>query len=258
MTNDFGIRTVRRLLVAAAAALAIPAAAAELTVALDPGHGGIDPGAVAPGLQEKAVTLGFARRLAARLREDGHATMLTREDDRFLPLQARVARARAAGADLMLSIHADSLQHGDLSGASVYVHAAAASDAAAARLAARENAAGRPGGGAFGEAGSDVARMLVALARPETVAASRRLAERLTAALSEGVGVLPSRPLRAAAFRVLEAPDFPSALIELGFLSSAEDRARLADPAWAEAAAEAVARAVGAWAEAERGGEGGG
>jgi N-acetylmuramoyl-L-alanine amidase len=221
-------------------------------IVLDPGHGGADPGAVRMGLREKDVTLAFAHQLAPRLAARGWAVSLTREDDRFVALADRVALAQALRADAFLSIHADTVLQGDASGASVYVLSAEASDAEAAALAERENRADRLGGLDLPAADEDVARALIALVRGPTMARAQALGAALVAGLSRRVAVLPSAPLRGAGFRVLKAPDVPSALLELGFLSNAADRTRLADPAWRAEAAEAVAEALEAWAEAGR------
>jgi N-acetylmuramoyl-L-alanine amidase len=221
-------------------------------IVLDPGHGGADPGAVRMGLREKDVTLAFAQDLAPRLAARGWAVSLTRADDRFLSLSERVAVAQALRADAFLSIHADTVLQGDASGASVYVLSAEASDAEAAALAARENRVDLLGGLDLPAADEDVARALIALVRGPTMARSRALGAALVEGLSRRVAVLPSAPLRGAGFRVLKAPDVPSALLELGFLSSEADRARLADPAWRAEAAEAVAEALDAWAGAGR------
>jgi N-acetylmuramoyl-L-alanine amidase len=229
---------------------AAPPPPAARRIVLDPGHGGADPGAVREGLREKDVALAFARELAPRLAARGWRVTLTREDDRFVALSDRVAVAQRAGARAFLSIHADTVAQGDASGASVYVLSAQASDAEAAALAARENRADALGGLSLPAADDDVARALIALVRGPTMARSRDLGEALVAGLSARVPVLASAPLRGAGFRVLKAPDVPSALLELGFLSNAEDRARLADPAWRAEAAEAVAGALDAWAAA--------
>jgi N-acetylmuramoyl-L-alanine amidase len=221
-------------------------------IVLDPGHGGADPGAVRMGLREKDVTLAFAHELSPRLAVRGWAVSLTREDDRFLSLSERVATAQALRADAFLSIHADTVLQGDASGASVYVLSADASDAEAAALAARENGVDRLGGLDLPAADEDVARALIALVRGPTMARSRALGSALVEGLSRRVAVLPSAPLRGAGFRVLKAPDVPSALLELGFLSNEADRARLADPAWRAEAAEAVAEALDAWAGVPR------
>jgi N-acetylmuramoyl-L-alanine amidase len=233
---------------AAPAPRASPADAGVFRVALDPGHGGVDPGAVRGGVREKDVTLAFSLALAGLLEAAGLEVVLTRRDDRFVALRDRVELARAAGADLFLSVHADALREGRASGASVYTLSARASDADAAALAARENQVDLIAGPDFAAEGADVARALIDLVQRETMSASRRFGAALVDALGRRVPVLEGQPLRAAGFRVLKAPDVPSALLELGFLSSDADRARLIDPAWRAEAAAAVAGAIAAWA----------
>lgn len=216
-------------------------------VVIDPGHGGRDPGAVVAGLREKDITLEVSRMLARALAERGFRVLLTRDADVFLSLAERVAAARRAGASLLLSIHADRALAGDASGASVYLLGAEPSDPEAAALAEQENAEGGFAGIDPAE-GSDVTRLLSTLVRRETALESARLGPALVAALAARVPVLAGRPLRSAGFRVLKAPDVPSALIELGFMSSAADRARLTDPAWRAEAVAALADGVEAWA----------
>jgi N-acetylmuramoyl-L-alanine amidase len=226
-------------------------------IAIDPGHGGIDPGAAHGAMLEKDVTLAFSRALARALRAAGFEAMLTREDDAFVPLGERVARARAARADALLSIHADTLSREDVSGLSVYTYSDAAfgadadADAEAAALAERENSVDILGGAALAGEGGDVARAVIDLVQRETMAATRRLGPALIGALEARVAVLPGHPLRAAAFVVLRAPDIPSALIELGFLSSEADRARFADPVWRAHAVDAIVAALSDWADAD-------
>lgn len=220
-------------------------------IAIDPGHGGIDPGAAHGAMREKDVTLAFARALARALRAAGFGAMLTREDDAFVSLGERVARARAARADALLSIHADTLSREDVSGLSVYTLSDAASDGEAAALAERENSADIVGGATLAGEGGDVARAVIDLVQRETMAATRRLGPALIGALEARVTMLPGRPLRAASFVVLRAPDIPSALIELGFLSSDADRARFADPVWREQAVSAIVAALRDWEDAD-------
>lgn len=225
-----------------------------ITVAIDPGHGGADPGAshggADPGaLIEKTLTLAHARALRAALAARGWRAVLTREDDAFVGLAARVAKARAMGADVLVSLHADAVPQPEVSGVSVYTLSERASDADAAALAARENRADPTLAALFPGVESDVAHVLAPRLRRETAAASARLGAALVAGLAS-LPLLPGRPLRAAAFQVLRAPDIPAVLIELGFLSNADDRARLTDPAATMAAAEAIADGLIAWADA--------
>ena len=236
---------------AGAAAAPPPPAAPQRApiVAIDPGHGGIDPGAAQGGLIEKDVTLAHAQALRAALERAGLRVALTRDADVFLGLGARVALARAAGAEVLVSLHADAVPQPEVAGVSIYTLSARASDADAAALAARENRAELVLEAAFPGVESDVAHLLAPQVRRETAQASARLGAALVAALS-AQPLLPGRPLRAAGFQVLRAPDMPAALIELGFLSSPADRARLTDPAATVSTAQAVAAGLDAWADA--------
>jgi N-acetylmuramoyl-L-alanine amidase len=195
-------------------------------VALDPGHGGRDPGALGGrGTQEKAVVWAIARELQQQLSAGGrYRVMLTRAGDSFVPLRERVARAQAAKADLFLSIHADSHPDPEVRGASVYTLSEDASDREAAALAARENRADAVVSGVRLANQSDiVARTLVAMSQRGTVNDSRRLAEAIVLTFSQnGVRLLP-RTHRQAGFAVLTSPDIPAALVELGYLSNRQD-----------------------------------
>jgi N-acetylmuramoyl-L-alanine amidase len=188
-------------------------------IALDPGHGGQDPGALGVhGTQEKGVVIAVARDLARELQAGGkYRVMLTRAADTYVPLRERVARAQNAKADLFLSIHADSHPDPEVRGASVYTLSDEASDREAAALAARENrdSAVTPS--------STVARTLVAMAQRGTVNDSCRFADTIVGTFGRsGVRLLP-RSHRQAGFAVLTSPDIPAALVELGYLSNARD-----------------------------------
>ncbi|MBK0397978.1 N-acetylmuramoyl-L-alanine amidase [Limibaculum sp. M0105] len=221
----------------------------RLVVAIDPGHGGIDPGATAGDVMEKHVVLAFAQRLARHLEASGEArAVLTRDRDIFLPLGERVRIAQRAGAHVFISLHADTVTEGEASGVSVYTLAPEATDAAAAQLAERENRADVLAGAEAGAVGDDVARVLIELAHRGSMAEADRLAEVTLTALNDEVELLRSRPHRRAEFRVLKAPGTPSILIELGFLTSLVDRERINTPAWQEMAAGGVARGVLDWA----------
>lgn len=226
-----------------------PDRAEGLLVMIDPGHGGADPGAVSRGVAEKDLTLDYARALAAEIgARPGLRARLTREGDDYVSLRDRVARARAAGAGAFLSIHADALADGEAAGASVYLLSEEASDAEAAALAENHEAGEALGAEAPEAAESDVARVLVDLARRRTEPRARRLAELLVERIGAVAPLLEGRALQSAGFRVLRAPETPSALIELGFLSSADDRARLLSEAARQDFARAAADAVEAWA----------
>lgn len=220
----------------------------DLVVVVDPGHGGIDPGAAAHGLVEKTLVLEISKTVAARIdAAEGFSAVLTREDDRFLPLRERLRIAREARANVFLSFHADTLEEGGARGMSIYTLSERASDAGAALFAERENRADVLSGAELKGDADDVTRLLVDLARRGTDRESARLGDELLASYGALFDLLRSRPLRQAGFFVLRAPDTPSALIELGFLSSETDRARLQDPAFASMVAEATLRALEAW-----------
>jgi len=218
-------------------------------VVLDPGHGGLDPGAEADGLVEADLMLTFARELAQAFGEKEFRVVLTRDADVFVPLERRITRARSAGADVFLSLHADALPPGagHASGATVYTLAEDASDAASQRLAERHDQADLLLGLDLTGQADDVALVLMSLARQDTAPEAEALADALVDAMRNRVGRVNSRPRRSAAFSVLKAPDFPSVLIEIGFLSSAQDRENLRDPVWRAVMAEAIVEAVRVW-----------
>jgi N-acetylmuramoyl-L-alanine amidase len=197
---------------------------------IDPGHGGIDSGASGlKGEAEKDIVLAYAKALQAAIRKDGRVDVqLTRDDDRFVSLRDRVAFARSRGANLFVSLHADSLSgEGDVRGASVYTMSDRASDADAARAAEKENRADIAGGLDPGEESREgVEDILFDLARRETRLFSQVVARDAVSAFRKSAR-LHKTPLRSAGFRVLRAPDVPSILIELGYLTNAEDLATL-------------------------------
>jgi N-acetylmuramoyl-L-alanine amidase len=218
---------------------------AKKLIMLDPGHGGIDSGAHGrDDAVEKVVVLEFAKALAAKLRESGHyRVLMTREDDTFVPLGERVRMARKSGADLFISLHADALAgHGaGVQGATVYTVSDRASDAEAARVAEHENMVDSAAGVDAREETGDVNDILFDLTRRETRAFSHSFAHSLTEYWKVAAR-LNKNPRRAAGFVVLKAPDVPSVLLELGYLSDPADEAELTSPAWrARAAAQAAA-----------------
>ncbi|MFN3259408.1 MAG: N-acetylmuramoyl-L-alanine amidase [Pikeienuella sp.] len=227
-----------------------------LLVMIDPGHGGADPGALARGLAEKDLTLDYARALAAELaRRPGFRAALTRTGDDYVGLRERVERTRAAGAHALLSLHADALATGEAAGASVFTLSEIASSEEAAALAEGHERGETLAGAAVAAVESDVAKALLDLSRRRTDARSRRMASELVSALEAAAPVLEGRALQSAGFRVLRAPDVPSALVELGFMSSAEDRARLLSEEGRMAAVTALAEGLAAWARTEEGAE---
>jgi N-acetylmuramoyl-L-alanine amidase len=214
-------------------------------IALDPGHGGVDPGAISPhGLYEKNITLATARELARELERSGrYRSILTRRTDRFVPLQQRVVRARAAGAELFLSIHADALPDSNLRGLSVYTLSDQASDRETAALATRENRDDFVRGLRRLHQPQVIGAILLDLARRETNNRSLTLAQTIVEELGRSVPLL-ERPHRAAGFIVLTAPDIPSALVELGCLSNPQDERLLPTPAYQRRLAHSLMRAI--------------
>jgi N-acetylmuramoyl-L-alanine amidase len=212
----------------AAAALA---ASEDFVVVIDPGHGGIDPGAFQGGIKEADLMLILGAELAVMLNaQDGVQAVLTRENDTFVPLSARMTFARQVGADLFISLHADALGEEDVRGASVYTLSSDGGDAAGQRIVERHERGDLLAGVDLNDADDRVATALMDLARARTGPEGKRIADALAASMqSQGV-TMNTRPRREGQFVVLTAADFPSVLIEAGFLSNAQDRAFLATP----------------------------
>lgn len=212
-------------------------------VVLDPGHGGHDPGAIGTKRTlEKRITLAVALELKRRLEAAGRCrVLLTRSRDVFVPLGDRIELARKREAALFLSLHADSAP--GARGASVYTLSERASDAMSAALADRENRADRAGGRRFPSVPPEVQRILLSLMRQETRVGSDKLARLVVDSLDGEVPLLPNTHRRAG-FVVLKAPDVPSVLVEMGFLSHPEDEAALNRPAHRAKLATALAEAV--------------
>ena len=214
-------------------------------VVIDPGHGGHDPGASGAGLREKTLALALARALRDELlRGGGVRVALTRDGDKFLVLEERAEIARQLGADLFLSIHADSAGEKEgVSGASVYTLSADASSEAAARFAARENNADLVNGVPLANQEAEVNAILIELAQRQ---AQERSDEFAGLIVREGQGTLDFHPQaqRSAALAVLRSPDVPSALFEAGFISNPDEAGRLASIEGQARFAEALARAI--------------
>jgi N-acetylmuramoyl-L-alanine amidase len=230
---------------------AMPVAADDgrLVVVLDPGHGGVDPGAQRGGHNEADLMLGFARELKEALLRGGvDDVVMTRTDDRFVSLPARVSVARAAGADLFLSLHADAIAKGRATGTTIYTLSQDATDAASAALAERQDRQDILAGVDLRAQDDQIATVLMDLARLQTAPHTDRLADEMVTGLQTHLGKLHKRPRLEAAFSVLKAPDIPSVLIELGFMSSETDLANLTDPRWRARAADGIVAAVNAWA----------
>jgi N-acetylmuramoyl-L-alanine amidase len=223
-------------------------------VVIDPGHGGIDPGAISPsGLYEKDITLDTALILARLVNRTGRfRAVLTRRSDVFVPLHERVLRARAHHADLFLSIHADTLPDGALRGLSVYTLSAAASDRETAALAARENKDDFIPGLKLSRRPAEISDILVDLARRETGNRSLAFARLIVEQLGR-VTPLLERPQRSAGFAVLTAPDIPSVLVELGCLSNGDDEHLLEQDAYRARLARGLLGAIEAYFSAAAG-----
>ncbi len=236
---------------APATAASTPAGGSELPietkplVVIDPGHGGIDSGAeTANGIKEKDIVLAFALRLQELLVASGRFDVaLTREDDTFLRLEERVALARANKADMFISIHADSFGQPEIRGASVYTRDENATDVLDKVLADNENKTDIIAGFAMPQMAPEVVDILLDLMRREMRHQSFLAAQAIVHQLEPSVE-LRRFPVRQADFFVLQAPDVPSVLVELGFLSNADDMANLLQGEWQDRTANALARGI--------------
>ncbi len=216
----------------------------QFTVMIDPGHGGIDSGAEsAGGTLEKNVTLAFGRELRDALMKNKNLNVLmTREDDTFLRLGERVRLARQHEADLFISLHADTIRHKDIRGATVYTLSDKASDDVAKAMAERENNSDASAG-IYNEEAPVVHDILMELTQRETHSFSLNFANGLIGSLQGEVNLI-NNPHRFAGFQVLRAPDVPSVLVEIGYLSNKDDEKLLVDAKWRKLAAERISEAV--------------
>ena len=217
-------------------------------IVIDPGHGGPDTGTVAAsGEMEKTIVLEFAQALQGKLEKSGkYRVAMTRTDDRFVPLGERVRMARSQGAALFVSIHADALAargETDVRGATVYTVSDTATDAEAARLAEDENKADAIAGVDLSSEPEEVADILIDLTQRETKNFSAHFARAVVGELKTAAK-LHKHPLKSAGFKVLKAPDVPSVLIELGYVSNKQDLKLMMSEAWRARTSEAVAQAV--------------
>ncbi len=217
-------------------------------VVLDPGHGGKDPGAIGiTGTYEKHIALAAAQELQRQLGSTGrYRVELTRTRDIFIPLPERVAIAQRKGASLFVSMHADALTDHSVRGASVYTLGDHATDAQTAALAQRENSSDRFSGPGYKAMSPQVQQILASLVRQETRQGAARMAHTVVGELGHDVGLLQN-PARQAAFMVLKAPDIPSILVEMGFMSNRQDEAALRRPEHRARVAGAMKRAVEAY-----------
>jgi N-acetylmuramoyl-L-alanine amidase len=223
-----------------------------LVVAIDPGHGGVDPGATRGKIHEADLMLQLGIEVAEAINRSGTLrAVLTRNADDFVPLEERMTIARAAGAGVMLSLHADALDDDVTRGASAYTLNAEGQDRAAQRMAERHERGDLLTGLDLTGQDDRVATVLMDMARAETTPASRRLADALITGLrSTGAGV-NSRPRREGRLAVLNAADFPSVLLEAGFLSNAADRTALSTPQGRAPIVAGITAALQDWAKAE-------
>jgi N-acetylmuramoyl-L-alanine amidase len=218
---------------------------ARRVVAIDAGHGGVDPGTVGKGgTYEKDITLAMARELKSRMEATGrYRVVLTRDQDTFLPLRDRVAVARANGAEMFISLHADANPNHSVRGGSVYTLSEVASDKEAEMLANKENKADLIAGMDLSNENPQVTSILLDLAQRETMNYSATFAAMMVAELGKSVQLL-GRSHRFAGFAVLKAPDVPSVLFELGYLSNSVEEKLLSQAAYRRKIADGVVRAA--------------
>ncbi len=219
-----------------------PHSGRDLMIAIDAGHGGKDPGAIGShGTREKDVTLAVARHLADALnQEPGMRAYLVRDGDYFIELRQRMVRARKAGADLFVSIHADSAPNHAAEGSSIYILSPRGASSEAARwLANRENAADLAGNVKLDGLEPIVASVLMDLSQGDTISSSDRAARQVLEELDR-IGNVHKREVQAAGFMVLKSPDIPSLLVETAFISHPEEERRLADPEHQQLLATAI------------------
>lgn len=218
---------------------------ARHVVAIDPGHGGIDPGTTgARGVREKQVTLAVARVLKRHLEATGrYRVTLTRDRDRFVRLRQRVAKARDSNAELFISLHADAIKNRRFRGVSVYTLSEVASDKEAEELAAKENKVDLIVGMDFSDKSPEVTNILIDLAQRETMNYAAQFATLLLSELRGSVKVLRNSH-RFAGFAVLKAPDVPSVLVEMGYLSNATDEKLLSSAAYHRKLAATMTSAI--------------
>jgi N-acetylmuramoyl-L-alanine amidase len=219
-------------------------------IVIDPGHGGVDNGTQAGGeVIEKNLVLGFGLALRDRIEKSGkYRVVMTRTDDTFIPLSERVQIARNESAALFVSIHADALprNEGDARGATIYTLSDKASDAEAERLADAENKSDAIGGVNLTDEPTEVADILIDLAQRETRTFSNRIARLLVNEMKK-TARMHKHPLKSAGFRVLKAPDVPSVLIELGYVSNKGDLEHLVSENWRNKTVGSMAQAIDAF-----------
>ena len=223
-------------------------------IVIDPGHGGVDPGTEGPdGTYEKDVVLAYARELRSRLLQTGqYRVLMTRNDDEIVMLRKRFDIARKAGASMFISLHADSAPEPSVRGLSIYTVSEQASDNEAAALAARENKADVLTGINLSDEREEVAGILISLAERDTKNRSATLADLLVTSLDDKVNLL-SNTHRFAGFAVLKAPDIPSVLIEIGFLSHPKEERLINSKAYRDKVTSGITDGVNAYFRQQRG-----
>ncbi len=214
-------------------------------IVLDPGHGGLDPGAISPnGTREKDVVMAFALALRKALLASGdYDVRLTRQTDKFISLRQRVEVAHNSKADLFIAIHADTVKGQDVRGATIYTLSDTASDAEAEELAKKENRSDIIGGLDLQTENQEITDILIDLTQRESKNHAVLFSKKAVAQLKP-LTLMTGKPMRSAGFMVLKAPDVPSVLLELGYLSSKSDEKLLTSPAWHNKIAKAFATAV--------------
>lgn len=225
--------------------VATPVANSKKIIVIDPGHGGIDSGASSPTkTREKDVVLAYGLALRDALERTGHyRVLMTRSDDTFIPLERRVKIAHENKADLFIAIHADTVKGEEARGATIYTVSDKASDAEAEALAQKENRSDIIAGIDLGSANKQVADILINLAQRESKNQAMYFSKKAVTELKH-VTAMTGKPIRSAAFVVLKAPDVPSVLIELGYLSSKQDEILLTSPEWQVRMAQAMTKAI--------------
>jgi N-acetylmuramoyl-L-alanine amidase len=215
-------------------------------VVIDPGHGGVDPGAISlTGAYEKNIVLALAREVRAQLEKGNKVKcVLTRDRDIFIPLRDRVAFARSANADLFLSLHADTVADENIRGLSVYTLSQTASDSEAQALADKENKADIVAGLDLSKESPEVTNILIDLVQRESMNLSAVFAHDVIQEVQRETRQLLQNTHRFAGFAVLKAPDVPSVLVETGYLSNEKDEQMLRRPEYRAKLANALARAI--------------
>lgn len=223
-------------------------------IVLDPGHGGVDPGAIGVnGTFEKHIALAMAKELKQLLEASGrYEVLLTRDKDTYLRLHKRVEVARAHGADLFISLHADSIGKASVHGASIYTLSEKASDRQTARLADRENKADIIAGVDISHEDQQVANILIDLAMRDTMNQSKFFANTIVDSMETNRVTILETPHRSAGFAVLKAPDIPSILIELGFMSNKTEAQLLSQPSYRRKIAQSLVYGIDAYFEKVR------